>query len=206
MTVPPRFTARNFIEFAMKPAWALGALDMRKRVLGNLQGHVSGLDDADEVLKWTDTPYDDTVTWRDIEWVRDQWPGPLVLKGILDPDDARMAVSAGAQGIVVSNHGGRQLDVARSTISALPRIADAVGGDLDILIDGGIRSGQDVLKALALGANFCLLGRAYLYGLAAAGRDGVTAAIRLVGQELSSTMALTGVTAVDEIGPGILDM
>jgi L-lactate dehydrogenase (cytochrome) len=205
MTVPPQFTTKNFLEFAMKPAWALGALQMRKQVLGNLQGHVPGLDDADEVLKWTDTQYDDTVTWKDIDWVRKLWPGPLVLKGILDPDDARTAAAAGAQGIVVSNHGGRQLDVTRSTIAALPSIAQAVGGALEILLDGGVRSGQDVLKALALGASFCLLGRAYLYGLAADGRAGVASAIQIIRDELAATMALTGVTSIAEVGAHLIE-
>jgi L-lactate dehydrogenase (cytochrome) len=204
MTVPPRFTPGTFLEFAMKPSWALGMLRARRRVLGNLQGHVPGLEDARDILRWTDTQYDAAVTWKDIEWVRRLWPGPLVLKGVLDPADARSAMAAGAQAIVVSNHGGRQLDVAPSTISALPRIADAVGDDLELILDGGIRSGQDVLKALGSGARFCLLGRAYLYGLAAAGEAGVARAIGIIRSELAAAMALTGFTSVDAVDRGVI--
>jgi len=204
MTVPPNFTAKNFLEFALKPRWALGAFRNRNRMFGNLQGHVAGLEDADEALKWSDTQYDPTVTWKDIEWIRGLWQGPLVLKGILDAGDAKTAVDVGAQGIVVSNHGGRQLDVAQSTISALPRIADAVGSSLEIMLDGGVRSGQDVLKALGRGARFCLLGRSALYGPAAGGQAGVGKAIDIVRSELVAAMAMTGVTAVEQIDAQVI--
>jgi L-lactate dehydrogenase (cytochrome) len=154
--------------------------------------------------EWVGHQFDETLNWKDVEWIRDNWPGKLIIKGILDVEDARLAAKTGAAAIVVSNHGGRQLDGAASSISMLPRIADAVGGDLEVMFDGGIRSGQDVMRALALGARSCIVGRAYVYGLGAGGEAGVARAIEIIRKELDVTMALTGTRTIDEIGQSSL--
>jgi L-lactate dehydrogenase (cytochrome) len=189
----------NLIDIASKPAWVWSVLNAERRTFGNIVGHVGGVADTSSLANWTASQFDPTLNWKDVERVKKLWKGKLILKGILDAGDARRAVKAGADAIVVSNHGGRQLDGAPSSISALPRIADAVGGKTEVLLDGGVRSGQDVMRALALGARACMIGRAYVYGLGAGGREGVAAAINLIKSELDVTMALCGVRRVADI-------
>ena len=180
-------------------------LGTRRRSFGNLGGRLEGLDDVASIAAWANHQYDPRLSWKDIAWIREAWGGKLVLKGILDPEDARMAADAGADAIVVSNHGGRQLDGARSTISALPGIVAAVGERIEVHLDGGIRSGQDVLKALALGAKGTYIGRAFLYGLGAGGRAGVTRALEIIRDELDVSMALCGRRDVRSLDCDILD-
>src|SRR6266702_3276787 len=164
LSVPPEIKLKNIIDMATKPAWVLSVLRGKRKTFGNLAGHVRGMDDVTSLAQWTATQFDQALNWKDIEWIKNFWPGKLILKGILDVEDAKLAAKSGASAIVVSNHGGRQLDGAPSSISALPRIADAVGADIEVMFDGGIRSGQDLLRALALGARSCLIGRAYIFG------------------------------------------
>ncbi len=204
VTVPPRITARNVLDVVVRPPWALSILARQRRNFGNLAGHIRGGDSVTTVAQWTATQFDPTLNWADVDWVREIWPGKIILKGITDPEDARIAVRTGASAIVVSNHGGRQLDGAPSAISMLPQVAEAVGSDIEIIFDSGIRSGQDVLRALALGARSCLLGRAYLYGLGAGGQPGAARAIEIIRQELDTSMALTGITSVREAGPHLI--
>lgn len=204
MTVPPRVTLANLIDVATKPAWAMSVLMGKRKTFGNLDGHVKGMAGVASLSQWIAGQFDPTLSWKDIEWIRSIWPGKLILKGILDVDDARLATKTGAQAIVVSNHGGRQLDGAPSSIAALPRIVDAIGTEMEILFDGGIRSGQDVLRALALGAKGCLIGKAAAYGLGAGGQTGVAAAIEVIRNELDVSMALTGVTRIDQIDRRVL--
>ncbi len=204
MTVPPEIKIKNIIDIASKPSWALSVLKGKRKTFGNLAGHVRGMDNVNSLAQWISGQFDPALNWKDVEWIRDRWPGKLVLKGILDVDDARIATKTGAQALVVSNHGGRQLDGAPSSISALPRIADAVGGDIEVYFDGGIRSGQDLLRALALGARACLIGRSYIYGLGAGGEAGVATAIDIIRKELDVSMALTGTKTIAEIGPHII--
>jgi L-lactate dehydrogenase (cytochrome) len=199
MGVPPQFRLRTLLDFAAKPAWALSIARGKRRTLGNLAGHIAGLKDLDELSRWIGRQFDTPLGWNDVEWIASLWPGKLVLKGILDVEDARRAARMGAAALVVSNHGGRQLDGAPSSIAALPGIVDAVGSSIEVLFDGGIRSGQDIMRALALGARACLIGRAYVYGLGAAGEAGVTRAIEILHNELDVTMALSGVTRVADI-------
>ena len=200
MTVPPQLRLKNLIDIATKPAWALGVLGGKRKTFGNIAGHLRGMENVNALTQWISGQFDTALSWKDVEWVAGLWPGKLILKGILDIDDARLAAKAGARALVVSNHGGRQLDGAPSSISMLPKIADAVGADIEVLFDGGIRSGQDVFRALALGARACLAGRAYIYGLGAGGEAGVARAIEIIKNELDVTMALTGVNNIDEIG------
>jgi L-lactate dehydrogenase (cytochrome) len=206
LEVPPRLTLRNAFDIATKPAWALRVLRGKRKTFGNIAAflHQKAQTGALAAGRWAQENYDPTLSWNDIAWMRKVWPGKLVLKGVLDAADAQKAADHGVDAIVVSNHGGRQLDGAPATIAALPRIADAVGGRLEILFDGGVRSGQDVLKALALGARGCLIGRAQLYGLAAMGGAGVTKALSLIENELRLSMALTGVRDVAEVSRDIL--
>jgi len=199
MTVPPEIRIKNIIDIASKPAWAFGILMGKRKTFGNLAGHVKGMDNVNSLAAWIGTQFDPALTWKDVEWIKKMWPGKLILKGILDVEDAKTAVKLGADAIVVSNHGGRQLDGALSSISALPAIADAVGSDTEVLFDGGIRTGADMLRALALGARACLIGRAYVYGLGAGGQAGVAKAIDILKNELSVAMALTGVNRIDDI-------
>jgi L-lactate dehydrogenase (cytochrome) len=197
---------RMAANFLSKPGWLVDvALRGRPLTFGNLAGVVKDAHSLGALLQWTTTALDPSVTWKDLEWVRSVWKGPLILKGVLDPDDAREAVATGADGIVVSNHGGRQLDAARSTISVLPHIADAVGDRTTVLMDGGIRSGQDVTRALALGARACLVGRAWVYGAAAQGEAGVTAVLETMKRELRTSMALVGASRVDAIGRSVIE-
>jgi L-lactate dehydrogenase (cytochrome) len=204
MTVPPEFRIKNVIDIAMKPRWALSALMGKSKTFGNIAGHVPGMEGVNSLAKWTNDQFDPALNWKDVEWIKEFWPGKLIIKGILDEDDAKMAVKLGADAIVVSNHGGRQLDGAPSSISMLPRIAQTVGSDTEVLFDGGIRTGADLLRALALGARACLIGRAYVYGLGAGGETGIATAIDILEKELSVTMALTGVGKVTDISKRVL--
>jgi L-lactate dehydrogenase (cytochrome) len=204
MTVPPRITLANLIDIASKPAWALSILQGKRKTFGNLAGYVRGMEDVASLAQWTNSQFDPALSWKDVEWVRSLWPGRLILKGILDVEDAKVAARTGATTLVVSNHGGRQLDGAPSSISALPRIADAVGSEIEVMFDGGIRTGKDLLRALALGARSCLIGRAFVYGLGAYGQEGVGKAIDVLAKELDVAMALTGVRNIREINRSVL--
>jgi L-lactate dehydrogenase (cytochrome) len=204
MTVPPEWTLAKFFDFATKPAWVSGVLRGKRRTFGNLVGHLKGTDDITALAAWTASQFDTTLNWKDVEWIRSIWPGKLILKGILDVEDAEEAAKTGAQALVVSNHGGRQLDGAPSSIEVLPQIVDVVGSKMEILFDGGVRSGQDVMRALALGAKSCMIGRAYVHGLGAGGEAGVTKAIDIIRNELSVTMGLTGVNTIAEIDDHVL--
>jgi L-lactate dehydrogenase (cytochrome) len=204
LTIPPRLTLRNAWEVARKPTWALKVLFGKRRTFGNLVGRIGGSSGIRTLAEWTATQFDASANWRDVEWVRSRWPGKLILKGILDAEDARFALAAGADAIVVSNHGGRQLDGAPSSISVLAEIVAAIDGRCEVMFDGGIRSGQDIAKALALGARGTLIGRTFLYALAAAGEAGVVKAIEIMRKELQVTLALTGTSTVDAAGPHIL--
>lgn len=199
LSAPPKLTIANMINMATKPRWCLGMLGTKRREFRNIVGHVSGVEDMSSLSAWTNSQFDQSLTWDDVEWVKNQWDGPLILKGILDPDDAKMAVKTGADALIVSNHGGRQLDGAFSSIRMLPVIVDAVKGDIEIHMDGGIRSGQDVLKAVALGAQGTYIGRAFLYGLGAMGQKGVSTALEIIHKEFDTTMALCGRTAVHQL-------
>jgi L-lactate dehydrogenase (cytochrome) len=204
MTVPPEIRIRNIIDVASKPAWAWSILNGRRKTFGNLAGHVKGMENVNSLGVWIQSQFDPALSWKDVEWIKSIWPGKLILKGILDADDARTAVKLGADAIVVSNHGGRQLDGAPSSISALPAIADAVGSDTELLFDGGIRTGADAMRALALGARACMIGRAYVYGLGAGGQAGVAKAIDILEKELSVAMALTGTNRIADIDGRVL--
>jgi L-lactate dehydrogenase (cytochrome) len=199
MTVPPELRLKNFVDIATKPAWALSVLRGKRKTFGNIAGHLKGMESVNVLSQWISGQFDPSLSWKDIEWIAGLWPGKLILKGVLDVEDARVAAKSGAAALVVSNHGGRQLDGAPSSISMLPRIADALGSDIEIMFDGGIRSGQDLFRALALGAKACLSGRAYIYGLGAGGQAGVTRAIEIIRNELDVTMALTGVKNIGQI-------
>jgi L-lactate dehydrogenase (cytochrome) len=200
LTVPPRLTLRNTIDIAIRPSWTMGVLFGKRRTFGNIDAYLREKGITHGRANWSQTHFDATLSWRDIDWLRKLWPGKLVLKGILDVEDARSAVAAGADAIVVSNHGGRQHDGAPATASVLPEIAAAVGDRTEVLFDGGIRSGQDVLKALALGARGCLIGRAFLYGLGAMGEAGVARAIDIIRDEIDVSMILTGTRDLTKVG------
>lgn len=204
LSVPPALKIKNLIDMMTKPRWVHSVLVGKRWTFGNLDGHVKGMESVKSLAQWIGSQFDAALNWQDVEWIRDIWPGKLILKGILDLEDARLAAKTGATAIVVSNHGGRQLDGAPSSISMLPRIADAVGSDIEVMFDGGIRAGQDVLRALALGARSCLVGRAYIFGLGAGGEAGVAKAIDILRQELDVSMALTGVRRISEIDRHIL--
>jgi L-lactate dehydrogenase (cytochrome) len=204
MTVPPEIKLANVIDIMTKPAWAFSILKGKRKTFGNLAGHVKGMENVTSLAQWTATQFDPTLSWKDVEWVRGIWPGKLILKGILDVEDARIAAKTGAAALIVSNHGGRQLDGAPSSISALPRIVEAVGSQIEVMFDGGIRTGQDVVRALAFGARSCMIGRSYVYGLGAAGEAGVAKAIEFLGKELDITMALCGVKNVRDIDRNVI--
>ena len=206
LSIPPRLTLRNAWDVATKPAWALQVLFGKRRTFGNLVGHIGGADGAATLAQWTHTQFDSSANWRDVEWVRSRWPGKLILKGVMDVEDARFALSAGAEAVVVSNHGGRQLDGAPSSISVLPEIVAAIDGRCEVLFDGGIRSGQDLAKALALGAHGGMIGKSFLFALAAGGQAGVTRALEIIRDELRVTLALTGTGDVASCGPQMLRM
>ncbi len=204
MTVPPELKLKNLLDIMTKPAWALSVLHGKRKSFGNLAGYVPDQGNINSLSYWIANQFDPALTWKDVEWIKGIWPGTLILKGIFNVSDARIAAQTGAAAMVVSNHGGRQLDGACSAISVLPHIADAVGSDIEIMFDSGIRSGQDVMRALALGARSCLIGRAYVYGLGAGGRKGVLRAIDILRRELDVTMALTGVNRVEAIGRQVI--
>ena len=204
LEVPPKLTLRNALDIAGKPAWALSVLMGRRKSFGNIDEYLKNKSGVWAAGAWANDNFDASLSWNDVAWARKLWPGKLVIKGVLDPEDAKKAADLGADAIVVSNHGGRQLDGAPSTIAALPKIVDAAGDRIEILFDGGVRSGQDVLKALAVGARGCLIGRAYLYGLAAMGEAGVSKALSLIADELRISMSLTGVREIADISRDIL--
>src|ERR1700748_1325756 len=204
MTVPPEWSLSKLFDFATKPAWISGVLRGKRRTFGNIAGHLKVSDDITSLSTWINSQFDTSLNWKDVEWIRSIWPGKLVLKRILDVEDAGIAAQNGAQALVVSNHGGRQLDGAPSSIEVLPEIVDAVGDKIEIMFDGGIRSGQDVMRALALGAKSCMIGRAYAYGLGAGGQEGVAKAISLIAKELETTMGLCGVNTIAEIDDHVL--
>ena len=204
LSAPPKPTLRNFINLIQKPAWCLGMMRTKRRQFGNIVGHVKGVKDVSSLADWTVSQFDASLSWDDVKEIRKQWDGKVIIKGILDAEDARNAVNVGADAIVVSNHGGRQLDGALSAIKALPAIVDAVGNKAEIWMDSGIRSGQDVLRAIALGAQGTLIGRAFLYGLGAYGQVGVTQALEIIHKELDLTMGLCGQSELRKVDSSIL--
>ena len=204
LSAPPKPTLRNIINLMQKPAWCLGMLGTKRRQFGNIVGHVKGVKDMSSLADWTVSQFDASLSWDDVKEIRKQWGGKVIIKGILDAEDARAAVNVGADAIVVSNHGGRQLDGALSSITALPAIVDAVGDKAEVWMDSGIRSGQDVLRAIALGAQGTLIGRAFLYGLGANGQAGVTQALEIIHKELDLTMGLCGQSKLRNVDSSIL--
>ena len=206
LSAPPKLTIANMINMATKPRWGLGMLGTSRRTFRNIVGHAKGVDDISSLNSWANEQFDPQLNWKDLEWIKKRWGGKIILKGIIDPEDAKMALKVGADALVVSNHGGRQLDGALSSISALPAIIDAVGDKIEIHMDGGIRTGQDVLKAKALGAAGTYIGRAFLYGLGAMGEQGVTTALDIIQKELDITMALCGLRDVNDLSRDVLLM
>ncbi|MDP2802812.1 MAG: alpha-hydroxy acid oxidase [Phreatobacter sp.] len=204
LSAPPKPTLTNLINLSTKLRWCLGMLGTRRRTFGNIVGHAKGVDDMSSLSSWTSQQFDPALSWDDVKWIKDRWGGKLILKGILDAEDAELALGSGADALIVSNHGGRQLDGAMSSIEALPGIVSAVGSKIEVHMDGGIRSGQDVLKAIALGAKGTYIGRAFLYGLGAKGEEGVTAAIEIIRKELDITMALCGLRDIKTVTGNIL--
>ena len=204
LSAPPKLTIPNIINIATKPRWAFGMLATSRRQFGNIVGHVSGVENMSSLSAWTAQQFDPSLNWDDVEWVKQRWGGKLILKGIQDVEDARLAVRSGADALIVSNHGGRQLDGAQSSIEALPTIVQAVGSQIEVHMDGGIRSGQDVLKAIALGAKGTYIGRSMLYGLGAMGEAGVTKALEIIHNELSLSMAFCGHTQISQVDSNIL--
>ncbi len=204
LSTPPKPTLANLVNLATKPRWCLGMLGTKRRSFGNIVGHAPGVGDISSLSAWTADQFDPTLSWADVEWVKQRWGGKLILKGIMDAEDARLAADSGADALVVSNHGGRQLDGAPSSIAALPAIVEAVGDRIEVWMDGGIRSGQDVLKAWALGARGTLIGRSFLYGLGAMGEPGVTRCLEIIRNELDLTMAFCGHTELRTVDRGIL--
>jgi L-lactate dehydrogenase (cytochrome) len=204
LSAPPKLTIANMINIATKPRWALGMLGTSRRQFGNIVGHVTGVADMSSLSSWTASQFDPALNWGDVEWIKKRWGGKLILKGLQDVEDAQLAVQSGADALIVSNHGGRQLDGAQSSIEALPGIVDAVGQNIEVHMDGGIRSGQDVVKARALGAQGVYIGRSMLYGLGAMGEAGVTKALEIIHKELDLTMAFCGRTQMDTVDKSIL--
>jgi L-lactate dehydrogenase (cytochrome) len=204
LSAPPKLTLANMLNIASKPRWALGMLGTPRRQFGNIVGHVKGVSDMSKLSEWTASQFDPSLNWNDVEWIKKLWGGKLILKGIQDPEDARLAAQSGADALIVSNHGGRQLDGADSSIHSLPAIVDAVGKQIEVHMDGGVRSGQDVLKARALGAQGCYIGRAFLYGLGALGGPGVTKVLEILHKELDLTMAFCGKTDIETVDQSIL--
>jgi len=204
LTVPPEIKLKNVLDIMTKPAWAWSILKGKSKTFGNLSGHVKGMENINSLAAWTASQFDPTLSWKDVEWVKSLWPGKLILKGILDVDDAKIAVTTGADAISVSNHGGRQLDGAPSAISALPRVVDAVGSEIEVMFDSGVRTGSDMMRALALGARSCIVGRSYIYGLGAGGQAGVANASEILRKEFDVTMALCGVKNTAEINREML--
>ena len=204
MTAPPKPTLANILNLMTKPRWCLGMAGTRRHSFGNLVGHAKGVSDMSSLSAWTKEQFDPKLDWNDVEWIKKRWGGKLILKGIMDEEDARLAAASGADAMIVSNHGGRQLDGAPSSIAALPAIAQAVGSTIEVWMDGGIRSGQDVLKAVALGARGTLIGRSFLYGLGAMGEAGVTKALEIIAKELDVTMGFCGHTDIRRVDRSVL--
>jgi len=204
LSAPPKLTIPNMLNMMTKPRWGLGMLGTQRRQFGNIVGHVKDVENMGSLAEWTAKQFDPALSWNDVEWIKKRWGGKLILKGIQDAEDAQLAVDSGADALIVSNHGGRQLDGAPSSISALPEIVDAVGRKIEVHMDGGIRSGQHVLKAVALGAKGTYIGRAHLYGLGAMGEAGVTKALQIIHKELDLSMAFCGRTDINTVDQGIL--
>jgi L-lactate dehydrogenase (cytochrome) len=204
LSAPPKPTLRNLLNLCTKPWWCWDMLKTPRRGFGNIVGHVTGVADMSSLSNWTTSQFDPTLCWKDVEWIKNRWGGKLILKGIMDPEDAKIAAGTGADALIVSNHGGRQLDGAISSIRALPRIADAVGDRIEVWMDGGIRSGQDVLKAVALGARATMIGRPFVYGLGAMAEAGVTRALEIIYRELDVSMALCGKSRIQDVDRSIL--
>lgn len=204
LSAPPKFTPKHIWQMATRPQWCLDMLQTKRRSFGNIVGHAKGVSDLSSLSSWTAEQFDPKLSWADVAWIKERWGGPLILKGILDPEDAKMAAETGADAIIVSNHGGRQLDGAMSSIAMLPRIVDGVGDRIEVHFDGGIRSGQDVLKAACLGAKGTYIGRPFLYGLGAGGKEGVTKVLDIIRREMDVTLALCGKRTISEAGPDLL--
>ncbi len=204
MSAPPRLTLKNILNMMTKPRWCWGMLNTRRRQFGNIVGHAKGVDDLGSLSAWSAKQLDPSLNWDDIEWIKKSWGGPLILKGIMDPLDARHAMDSGADALIVSNHGGRQLDGAPATLEVLPSIVEEVGDRMVVLMDGGIRSGQDVYKSIALGSQGCFIGKAFLNGLGAMGKPGVKLCLDLLMKELDLTMAFCGYRDINEVGPNTI--
>ncbi|MBP1874198.1 L-lactate dehydrogenase [Ensifer adhaerens] len=204
LSAPPKLTPKHLWQMATRPGWCMKMLGTNRRTFRNIVGHAKSVTDLSSLGAWTTEQFDPQLSWKDVEWIKERWGGPLILKGILDPEDAKMAAATGADAIIVSNHGGRQLDGAHSSISMLPRIVDAVGHQIEVHIDGGIRSGQDVLKAVAMGAKGTYIGRPFLYGLGAMGKEGVTKTLEIIRKEMDITMALCGKRDINDVNRDIL--
>ena len=204
LTVPPEISLRNLLDVARKPTWIKSVAKGKRKNFGNIEGRITGMQGVKSLVEWVSKQFDPSLSWKDVDWIRGMWPGKIVLKGILDVEDARIAAKMGVNAIVVSNHGGRQLDGAQSSISALPPIADAVGSELEVMFDGGIRRGQDILRAIALGARSCMIGRAYVWGLGAGGEAGVTKALEFLRNELDISMGLTATPSLRDAGRHII--
>ncbi|NVD74209.1 alpha-hydroxy-acid oxidizing protein [Duganella sp. BJB1802] len=204
LSAPPKLTIANIVDMATKPRWVLGMLGTKRRSFGNIVGHASSVSDMSSLSAWTSQQFDLSLSWKDVEWIKQRWGGKLIIKGIMDAEDARLAVESGADALIVSNHGGRQLDGAQSSIGALPAIVDAVGTQIEVHMDGGVRSGQDVIKALALGAKGVYIGRPFLYGLGAMGEQGVSKCLDIIRNELDLTMAFCGLRDVTKVDKNIL--
>ena len=204
LSAPPKLTLSNILNMATKPAWCLAMLGTKRREFGNIVGHVKGVENMSSLSAWTSQQFDQSLNWNDLEWIKKAWGGKVILKGIIDAEDAKIAANVGADAIIVSNHGGRQLDGALSSIKALPAIVDAVGNQIEVHMDGGVRSGQDVLRAKALGAQGTYIGRAFLYALGAMGREGVTKCLEMIHKELDVSMAFCGRTDINSVDRSIL--
>ena len=204
LSAPPKLTLPNIVNMMTKPRWCMGMLGTKRRDFRNIVGHVKGVENMASLSAWTAQQFDPTLSWNDLKWIKDRWGGKIILKGILDAEDAELAVKSGADALIVSNHGGRQLDGAPSSIAALPAIVDAVGSKIEVWMDGGIRSGQDVLKAVALGAKGTMIGRAFVYGLGAMGEEGVKTALEIIKKELDLSMAFCGRTRIQDVDRSIL--
>ncbi|MGO4436525.1 alpha-hydroxy acid oxidase [Rhizobium sp. RAF56] len=204
LSAPPKFTPKHIWQMATRPAWCMGMLQTKRRSFGNIVGHAKNVSDLSSLSSWTAEQFDPQLSWDDVAWIKERWGGPLIIKGILDVEDAEAAARTGADAIIVSNHGGRQLDGAPSSISMLPRIVDAVGDKVEVHLDGGIRSGQDVLKAVALGAKGTFIGRPFLYGLGAMGKEGVSLALGIIRKEMDITMALCGKRDINDVNSSII--
>ena len=200
LKAPPEINLNTFWQFATRPRWCWQMLQTKRHQFGNVYGHIKDVTDLASLHEWSAKQFDETLSWQDVEWIKEQWGGPLILKGILDPEDAQIAIKTGADAIIVSNHGGRQLDGAHSSIDMLPKVLDAVQGDIEVHMDGGVRTGIDIMRARALGAQGIHIGRPYLYGLGAMGKKGVTAALQILSKELDTTMALCGERDINDVG------